>query len=109
MAYGVEAVFSPVSGKFQVATSRLPHIFFSFMHDHSYGSVRHCIADDTNIFVQNLSLSFLRHHGGLALPMQAKEFPYKMFSYIFIHFDFWHLFTNMLLFLWLGAYLERKY
>lgn len=71
--------------------------------------VAYAIADNTNIFVYNLSLSFLHHNGGLALPMQAKEFPYKMFSSIFIHFDFWHLLTNMLLLLWLGAYLERKY
>jgi membrane associated rhomboid family serine protease len=86
-----------------------PYLTYTLVPCITLITIVYAIVDETNIFVQILPPIFLRNHGGLALPSQAKEFPYKMFAAVFIHFDIWHLLTNMLLFMWLGAYLERKY
>lgn len=72
--------------------------------------VTYAIDSQTDIFVNNLPTQYIDKNGALNLPQQLEQFPYYMLSLTFLHFDFWHYLSNIVLFNFLSTmYLERKY
>lgn len=88
---------------------KIPYLTYILFWGMSIILISYAIIANENIFVNTFSINFLDQNGAFYLPRNFPVFYESIFTYIFLHINFFHFLNNMIVFLLFARYLERKF